>query len=87
LSNGFKNDSDFLGESRGSAPHEDQDLELKKQELELCQTGPYSEALEAPAFLFLRSARSMMVDGDEHTSGEPVPAKILNDLRSNLGDT
>jgi hypothetical protein len=40
LSNGFKNDSDFLGESGGSAPHEDQDLELKKQELELCQTGP-----------------------------------------------
>jgi hypothetical protein len=41
LPNGFKNDSDFLGESGGSAPHEDQDLELKKQELELCQTGPY----------------------------------------------
>jgi hypothetical protein len=40
LPNGFKNDSDFLGESGGSAPHEDQDLELKKQELELCQTGP-----------------------------------------------
>jgi hypothetical protein len=40
LSNGFKNDSDFLGESGGSAPHEDQDLELKKQELELCQTDP-----------------------------------------------
>jgi hypothetical protein len=37
LPNGFENDSDFLG---GSAPHEDQDLELKKQELELCQTGP-----------------------------------------------
>jgi hypothetical protein len=40
LPNGFKNDSDSLGESGGSAPHEDQDLELKKQELELCQTGP-----------------------------------------------
>jgi hypothetical protein len=40
LSNGFKNDSDSLGESGGSAPHEDQDLELKKQELELYQTGP-----------------------------------------------
>jgi hypothetical protein len=40
LPNGFKNDSDSLGESEGSAPHEDQDLELKKQELELCQTGP-----------------------------------------------
>jgi hypothetical protein len=40
LPNDFKNDSDFLGESGGSAPHEDQDLELKKQELELCQTGP-----------------------------------------------
>jgi hypothetical protein len=40
LPNGFKNDSDFLGESGGSAPHEDQDLKLKKQELELCQTGP-----------------------------------------------
>jgi hypothetical protein len=40
LPNGFKNDSDFLGELGGSAPHEDQDLELKKQELELCQTGP-----------------------------------------------
>jgi hypothetical protein len=42
LPNGFKNDSDSLGESGGSAPHEDQDLELKKLELELCQTGPYS---------------------------------------------
>jgi hypothetical protein len=40
LPNNFKNDSDSLGESGGSAPHEDQDLELKKQELELCQTGP-----------------------------------------------
>jgi hypothetical protein len=29
--------SDSLG---GSAPHEDHNLELKKQELELCQTGP-----------------------------------------------
>jgi hypothetical protein len=43
LPNGFKNDSDSLGESGGSAPHEDQDLELKKQELELCQTGPNLE--------------------------------------------
>jgi hypothetical protein len=42
LPNGFKNDSDFLGESGGSTPHKDQDLELKKQELELCQTGPKS---------------------------------------------
>jgi hypothetical protein len=40
LPNGFKNDSDSLGESGGLASHEDQDLELKKQELELCQTGP-----------------------------------------------
>jgi hypothetical protein len=40
LPNGFKNDSDSLGESGGSAPHEDQDLELKKQELELCQMDP-----------------------------------------------
>jgi hypothetical protein len=40
LPNGFKNDSDSLEESGGLAPHEDQDLELKKQELELCQTGP-----------------------------------------------
>jgi hypothetical protein len=32
LPNNFKNDSDFLGESGRSAPHEDQDLELKKQE-------------------------------------------------------
>jgi hypothetical protein len=40
LPNGLKNDSDSLGESGGSAPQEDQDLELKKQELELCQTGP-----------------------------------------------
>jgi hypothetical protein len=45
LPNSFKNDSDFLGESGGSAPHEDQDLELKKQELELCQTGPKSSGL------------------------------------------
>jgi hypothetical protein len=43
LSNSFKNDSDSLGESGGSASHEDQDLELKKQELELCQTGPKFE--------------------------------------------
>jgi hypothetical protein len=42
LPNGFKNDFDSLAESGGSAPHEDQDLELKKQELELCQTGPIS---------------------------------------------
>jgi hypothetical protein len=40
LPNGFKNDSEFLRESGGSAPHEDHDLELKKQELELYQTGP-----------------------------------------------
>jgi hypothetical protein len=40
LPNGLKNDSDSLGESGGSAPQEDQDLELKKKELELCQTGP-----------------------------------------------
>jgi hypothetical protein len=40
LPNNFKNDSDSLGEPGGSAPHEDQDLELKKQELELYQTGP-----------------------------------------------
>jgi hypothetical protein len=30
LPNGFKNDSDSLEESGGSAPHENQDLELKK---------------------------------------------------------
>jgi hypothetical protein len=47
LPNGFKNDSDSLGESGGSAPHEDQDLELKKQELELCQTGPYFSSKES----------------------------------------
>jgi hypothetical protein len=41
----LKNDSDSLGESGGSAPHEDQDLELKKQELELCQTGPKTKSL------------------------------------------
>jgi hypothetical protein len=40
LPNDFKNDSDSLGESGGSDPQEDLDLELKKQELELCQTGP-----------------------------------------------
>jgi hypothetical protein len=40
LPNGLKNDSDSLEESGGSAPQEDQDLELKKLELELCQTGP-----------------------------------------------
>jgi hypothetical protein len=40
LPHGFKNDSGSLEELGGSAPHEDQDLELKKQELELCQTGP-----------------------------------------------
>jgi hypothetical protein len=43
LPNGFKNDFDSLGESGGSTPHEDQDLELKKQELELCQTGPKND--------------------------------------------
>jgi hypothetical protein len=42
---------------------------------------------EAPAFLFLRSARSTTMDGDEHTSSEPVPAKILNDRCSSLADT
>jgi hypothetical protein len=43
LPNGFKNDSDSLGEAGGSTPHEDQDLELKKLELELCQTSPKIE--------------------------------------------
>jgi hypothetical protein len=41
----FKSYSDSLGESEGSAPQEDQDLELKNQELESCQTGPISSTL------------------------------------------
>jgi hypothetical protein len=45
LAKRFKNDSDFLRESGGSGPHEDQDLELKKQELKLCQTGPKSRII------------------------------------------
>jgi hypothetical protein len=53
LPNGFKNDSDFLGESGGSAPHEDQDLELKKQELELCQIDPKSVSVLVCALLSL----------------------------------
>jgi hypothetical protein len=43
LSNGFKNDSDSLGESGGSAPQEDHDLELKKLELVHCQTVPKNQ--------------------------------------------
>ena len=56
----------------------------------ICVSDIYSEA---PAFLFLRSARSTTVDVDEHTSGEHVPAeytkaKLLTRSASNstLGD-
>jgi hypothetical protein len=55
LPNGLKNDSDSLGDSGGSAPQEDRDLELKKQELELCQTDPNSDAAEVATLLRVSS--------------------------------